>query len=101
MEVIIQVKLSKPFSIPSSVDGYSTKDLQYYWKPGNASFQLSELIFLPTFTIKGHRQSKYEQTLTTGTFTRIICEVFFERSFGYYMYQIYVPAFLGNHYPKA
>ena len=102
---VIEVRLSKPFSfltilpLPSLsfysiADGYSTKDLQYHWKPGNDSFQLSELIFLPTFTIKGHRQSKYEQTLSTGTFTRIICEVFFERSFGYYMYQIYVPAFL-------
>lgn len=102
---VIEVRLSKPFSflsilplpslsLYSIADGYSTKDLQYHWKPGNDSFQLSELIFLPTFTIKGHRQSKYEQTLSTGTFTRIICEVFFERSFGYYMYQIYVPAFL-------
>lgn len=80
------------FDLPT--DGYSAKDLQYNWKPGNDSFQLSDLINLPTFKIKGHAQSKYEQTLTTGTFTRIVCEIFFERSIGYYMYQIYVPAFL-------
>ena len=81
--------------IVTLTDAYSTKDLQYNWKPGNDSFMLSELINLPTFSITGYKQGKYEQTFSgTGTFTRITCEVFFERSLGYYMYQIYVPAFL-------
>ncbi|KAJ6225873.1 hypothetical protein RDWZM_004418 [Blomia tropicalis] len=74
--------------------GYSTKDLQYNWAPGNKSFVLSDLIFLPTFSITGYNQSCTEETLTTGTFTRLICDIFFERSLGYYMYQIYVPGFL-------
>ena len=29
-----------------------------------------------------------------GTFNRLICDIYFERSLGYYLYQIYVPAFL-------
>lgn len=82
------------YTISLLSDGYSTKDLVYNWAPGANSFSMSELIFLPTFTITGHNQSKTEQTLSTGTFTRLICDIYFERSLGYYMYQIYVPAFL-------
>lgn len=32
--------------------------------------------------------------LFSGTFGRLVCDIYFARSFGYYMYQIYVPAFL-------
>lgn len=82
----------------------------YNWASGNDSFKLSNLIFLPTFTIEGYKQIRTEETLTTGkkrkqkdwleklffpgTFTRLICDIYFVRSLGYYLYQVYMPAFL-------
>ena len=49
---------------------------------------------VPNFEITGNKTRKIEQILTTGKFTRLITEFTFERSIGYYMYQIYIPAFL-------
>ncbi|GFX47108.1 gamma-aminobutyric acid receptor subunit beta [Trichonephila clavipes] len=53
---------------------------------------MSSDVELPQFKVIGHRQRSKEVPLTTGNYSRLICEIQFIRSMGYYLIQIYIPA---------
>ncbi|CAG2168954.1 unnamed protein product, partial [Oppiella nova] len=74
--------------------GYSTSDIDYHWAQGFDTFGIRDGLYLPTFVIQGYRRFKTFKLLSTGNYTRLICELRFARSIGYYLNQIYIPAFL-------
>ncbi|KFM73337.1 Gamma-aminobutyric acid receptor subunit beta, partial [Stegodyphus mimosarum] len=53
---------------------------------------MSSDVELPQFKVVGHRQRSKEVPLTTGNYSRLVCEIQFIRSMGYYLIQIYIPA---------
>lgn len=65
----------------------------YKWKDDKA-VGLDENLILPQFKIVGHHQKAKEIILSTGNYSRLICEVQLVRSMGYYLIQIYIPASL-------
>lgn len=67
-------------------------DIRYSWRDGAKSVGISEEVQLPQFKIQGHVQKASEISLSTGNYSRLICEIRFVRSMGYYLIQIYVPA---------
>ncbi|RWS30222.1 mutant GABA gated chloride channel-like protein [Leptotrombidium deliense] len=97
----------------NALDGYSMADIRYKWHKGKASVGIMQGLVLPQFRIVGHRIREKEVVLSTGkqyenfysasflfyclncgNYSRLICEIQFARSLGFYLIQIYVPASL-------
>uniref|UniRef100_A0AAN0LW25 Gamma-aminobutyric acid receptor subunit beta n=1 Tax=Polyphagotarsonemus latus TaxID=1204166 RepID=A0AAN0LW25_9ACAR len=74
--------------------GYSMSDIKYKWQPVANSVGLAKELSLPQFKVLGHRQKEKVIDLTTGNYSRLICEIQFARSLGFYLIQIYIPASL-------
>lgn len=74
--------------------GYTMSDIRYKWKDGPNSIGISQEVSLPQFKVLGHVQKISEVSLSTGNYSRLICEIRFVRSMGYYLIQIYIPASL-------
>ncbi|XP_053205568.1 gamma-aminobutyric acid receptor subunit alpha-4-like isoform X2 [Panonychus citri] len=73
--------------------GYSMTDIIYNWVDENA-VRIDSNLMLPQFSIASKRQSWKYVHLSTGNYSRLMCEIQLIRSMGYYMIQIYVPASL-------
>ncbi|KAI0218532.1 Gamma-aminobutyric acid receptor subunit beta [Lamellibrachia satsuma] len=75
--------------------GYSTKDIAYRWRDGAVkSVGLHKDVQLPQFNVQGYRTNERLIELSTGNYSRLACELFFVRSLGYYVIQIYIPSCL-------
>jgi len=68
--------------------GYTMSDLKYAWNSGETSVQMSPDVALPQFNVLGHRQRLVEVSLTSGNYSRLLADVLFTRSMGYYMIQV-------------
>ena len=68
--------------------GYTMADLKYKWNDGNKSVQMSPDVALPQFLVLGHRQRFIEVSLSSGNYSRLLADVQFIRSMGYYMIQV-------------
>ena len=68
--------------------GYTMSDLKYAWHSGENSVQMSPDVELPQFNVLGHRQRLVEVSLTSGNYSRLLADVIFTRSMGYYMIQV-------------
>ena len=51
-------------------------------------------IYLPSFRLLGYNSFKTFQVFSTGNYSRLQCDFFLSRSIGYYVSQVYIPAFL-------
>merc|ERR1711892_197698 len=74
--------------------GYTMSDLKYQWNDGLRSVQMSPDVSLPQFLVVGHRQRLVEVSLSSGNYSRLLADVQFARSMGYYMIQVYIPSSL-------
>lgn len=74
--------------------GYTMADLKYKWNDGKTSVKMSPDVSLPQFLILGHRQRLIEVSLSSGNYSRLLADVQFTRSMGYYMIQVYIPSSL-------
>merc|ERR1719410_42101 len=74
--------------------GYTMSDLKFRWEDGNKSVQMSPDVALPQFLVLGHRQRLVEVSLSSGNYSRLLADVIFTRSMGYYMIQVYIPSSL-------
>ena len=67
---------------------------RYEWHDGFRSVQMSPDVSLPQFVVIGHRQRQIEVSLSSGNYSRLLADVQFTRSMGYYMIQVYIPSSL-------
>jgi len=74
--------------------GYTMADLKYAWNDGKTSVKMSPDVSLPQFIVLGHRQRLIEVSLSSGNYSRLLADVQFTRSMGYYMIQVYIPSSL-------
>ncbi|CAG2106065.1 unnamed protein product, partial [Medioppia subpectinata] len=85
-------------------NGYSMADIIYIWGRGPGSIGMAPGLELPQFKVVGHKQSTKLEVLSTvklkvankstSNYSRLVCEIQFVRSMGYYLIQIYIPASL-------
>ena len=68
--------------------GYTMADLKYAWNDGEKSVRMSPDVALPQFLVVGHRQRLIEVSLSSGNYSRLLADVQFIRSMGYYMIQV-------------
>lgn len=82
-------KTLQPSSIPTpTTDGYSMSDIIYFWKDGEKSIGIDESLTLPQFSVAGIKQRDKKVVLSTGNYSRLLCEIQLIRSMGYYMIQV-------------
>merc|ERR1719422_262404 len=74
--------------------GYTMADLKYAWNDGTTSVKMSPDLQLPQFNVLGHKQRLVEVSLSSGNYSRLLADVIFTRSMGYYMIQVYIPSSL-------
>lgn len=72
--------------------GHKMTDIFYDWEHGDKSVGLSPEIGIPHFQLMGLRQKKIVATLTTGNYSRLLCELKFSRKIGNYLFHMYFPS---------
>lgn len=60
-------------------------DIRYTWSKGKDSVGLAKGLELPQFKVVGHKQEQKEVILSTGNYSRLICDIQFARSLGFYL----------------
>ena len=84
--------------------GYTMADLKFAWNDGDTSVKMSPDVELPQFNVLGHRQRLVEVAIThsqcnicnvavkvslsSGNYSRLLADIIFTRSMGYYMIQV-------------
>lgn len=63
-------------------------DIIYFWKDGEKSIGIDESLTLPQFSVAGIKQRDKKVVLSTGNYSRLLCEIQLIRSMGYYMIQV-------------
>ena len=75
--------------------GYPTRDIYYDWHGRNHSIGIGfQAKSMPQFRMRGHREYKLETPANSASYSRLIVEFYFERSLGFYVIQVYIPAAL-------
>lgn len=75
-------------------DGHANTELIYHWSEDPRGVEIGSHIFLPSFRLLGFNQFEIEELFSTGTYSQVRCDIFFARSIGYYVSQVYIPALL-------
>ena len=71
-----------------------TVEIESFGYTMSDSVQMSPDVALPQFNVLGHRQRLIEVSLTSGNYSRLLADVIFSRSMGYYMIQVRFSTFL-------
>jgi len=109
-EILVSKRLSGKFSCPMDLRyfpmdsqlcymeiesfGYNMADIRYKWNDGLNSVQISSDVSLPAFKVLGHRQKTIEVSLSTGNYSRLVVEIQFVRSSGFYILSSIIPMIL-------
>ncbi|KAF2368070.1 Neurotransmitter-gated ion-channel [Trinorchestia longiramus] len=74
--------------------GYSMDHIRLSWHAGEKSVAIEQGVSLPQFRVLGYRRETIIASTSTGNYSRLLCEIAFVRSMGYYLIQIYIPSTL-------
>ncbi|MBZ3888785.1 Gamma-aminobutyric acid receptor subunit beta-3 [Sciurus carolinensis] len=90
-------KLLKGYDIrlrPDFGDGYTTDDIEFYWRGGDKAVTGVERIELPQFSIVEHRLVSRNVVFATGAYPRLSLSFRLKRNIGYFILQTYMPSIL-------
>lgn len=74
--------------------GYSMDHIRLSWHAGDRSVVIESDVSLPQFRVLGYNRKTITVSTSTGNYSRLLCEIMFVRSMGYYLIQIYIPSSL-------
>ncbi|XP_066945835.1 gamma-aminobutyric acid receptor subunit beta isoform X12 [Macrobrachium rosenbergii] len=74
--------------------GYSMDHIRLSWHAGDKSVVIESDVSLPQFRVLGYNRRTITVSTSTGNYSRLLCEIMFVRSMGYYLIQIYIPSSL-------
>ncbi|KAL7642734.1 UNVERIFIED_CONTAM: hypothetical protein RMT77_007299 [Armadillidium vulgare] len=74
--------------------GYSMDHIRLSWYAGDDSVVIESDVSLPQFRVLGYSRKTIIASTSTGNYSRLLCEIMFVRSMGYYLIQIYIPSSL-------
>ncbi|ESN91835.1 hypothetical protein HELRODRAFT_90241, partial [Helobdella robusta] len=72
---------------------YSMRHIIYRWHP-SSPINISNDIQLPQYRLSAYRTKDKIVNTSTGEYSRLACDILLERSLGYYVIHIYIPASL-------
>ncbi|MXQ82721.1 hypothetical protein E5288_WYG022629 [Bos mutus] len=74
--------------------GYTTDDIEFYWRGGDKAVTGVERIELPQFSIVEHRLVSRNVVFATGAYPRLSLSFRLKRNIGYFILQTYMPSIL-------
>ncbi|XP_059912205.1 gamma-aminobutyric acid receptor subunit beta-2-like [Gadus macrocephalus] len=85
---------SLPAPLPLAPDGYTTDDIEFYWRGGHNAVTGVERIELPQFSIVDHKLISKNVVFSTGSYPRLSLSFKLKRNIGYFILQTYMPSIL-------
>ncbi|KAM6963270.1 gamma-aminobutyric acid receptor subunit beta-3 isoform 2-T2 [Aplochiton taeniatus] len=74
--------------------GYTTDDIEFYWKGGNSAVTGVTRIELPQFSIVDYKLVSRNVVFSTGAYPRLSLSFKLKRNIGYFILQTYMPSIL-------
>uniref|UniRef100_A0A8C5H082 Gamma-aminobutyric acid receptor subunit beta-2-like n=2 Tax=Gouania willdenowi TaxID=441366 RepID=A0A8C5H082_GOUWI len=74
--------------------GYTTDDIEFYWRGGNNAVTGVDRIELPQFSIVDHKLIAKKVVFSTGAYPRLSLSFKLKRNIGYFILQTYMPSIL-------
>ncbi|XP_057216855.1 gamma-aminobutyric acid receptor subunit beta-2 isoform X1 [Triplophysa rosa] len=74
--------------------GYTTDDIEFYWRGGNHAVTGVERIELPQFSIVDYKLISKNVVFSTGSYPRLSLSFKLKRNIGYFILQTYMPSTL-------
>ncbi|KAJ8407268.1 hypothetical protein AAFF_G00278420 [Aldrovandia affinis] len=74
--------------------GYTTDDIEFYWKGGDSAVTGVARIELPQFSIVAHKLVSRNVVFSTGAYPRLSLSFKLKRNIGYFILQTYMPSIL-------
>ncbi|XP_066522412.1 gamma-aminobutyric acid receptor subunit beta-3 isoform X2 [Hoplias malabaricus] len=74
--------------------GYTTDDIEFYWKGGNNAVTGVSRIELPQFSIVDYKLVSRNVVFSTGAYPRLSLSFKLKRNIGYFILQTYMPSIL-------
>ncbi|KAM7375156.1 hypothetical protein PAMA_014304 [Pampus argenteus] len=74
--------------------GYTTDDIEFYWKGGNTAVTGVTRIELPQFSIVDYKLVSRNVVFSTGAYPRLSLSFKLKRNIGYFILQTYMPSIL-------
>ncbi|PIO31110.1 hypothetical protein AB205_0109980 [Aquarana catesbeiana] len=78
----------------TSQDGYTTDDIEFYWRGGNHAVTGVDRIELPQFSIVDYKLLSKNVVFSTGSYPRLSLSFKLKRNIGYFILQTYMPSIL-------
>ncbi|XP_031698448.1 gamma-aminobutyric acid receptor subunit beta-3-like, partial [Anarrhichthys ocellatus] len=74
--------------------GYTTDDIEFYWKGGDSAVTGVTRIELPQFSIMDYKLVSRNVVFSTGAYPRLSLSFKLKRNIGYFILQTYMPSIL-------
>ncbi|XP_062856598.1 gamma-aminobutyric acid receptor subunit beta-2a isoform X2 [Trichomycterus rosablanca] len=74
--------------------GYTTDDINFYWRGGDGAVSGVERIELPQFSIVDYKLISKNVVFSTGSYPRLSLSFKLKRNIGYFILQTYMPSIL-------
>ncbi|XP_072301790.1 gamma-aminobutyric acid receptor subunit beta-2-like [Eucyclogobius newberryi] len=74
--------------------GYTTDDIEFYWRGGHNAVTGVDRIELPQFSIVDHKLLAKKVVFSTGAYPRLSLSFKLKRNIGYFILQTYMPSIL-------
>ncbi|XP_020493986.2 gamma-aminobutyric acid receptor subunit beta-2 [Labrus bergylta] len=74
--------------------GYTTDDIEFYWRGGDKAVTGVDRIELPQFSIVDHKLISKNVVFSTGAYPRLSLSFKLKRNIGYFILQTYMPSIL-------
>ncbi|KAL0973745.1 hypothetical protein UPYG_G00210380 [Umbra pygmaea] len=74
--------------------GYTTDDIEFYWRGGEGAVSGVERIELPQFSIVDYKLVSKNVVFSTGSYPRLSLSFKLKRNIGYFILQTYMPSIL-------
>ncbi|XP_026081187.1 gamma-aminobutyric acid receptor subunit beta-2a isoform X2 [Carassius auratus] len=74
--------------------GYTTDDIEFYWRGGEGAVTGVERIELPQFSIVDYKLISKNVVFSTGSYPRLSLSFKLKRNIGYFILQTYMPSIL-------
>ncbi|KAG7283107.1 LOW QUALITY PROTEIN: hypothetical protein CRUP_033053 [Coryphaenoides rupestris] len=75
-------------------DGYTTDDIEFYWRGGDGAVSGVDRIELPQFSIVDYKLISKNVVFSTGSYPRLSLSFKLKRNIGYFILQTYMPSIL-------
>ncbi|KAG2455638.1 GBRB2 protein, partial [Polypterus senegalus] len=82
------------FSYNTLEYGYTTDDIEFYWRGGDNAVSGVERIELPQFSIVDYKLISKNVVFSTGSYPRLSLSFKLKRNIGYFILQTYMPSIL-------